>query len=156
MKKSEKWMTFVVLGALGIVMLCLVCVVGAVMVPLRWWSRGGAAEAAKDFLRNNPVVQAQLGPVQEFGRFPSGSESIINGEGSAHFFMTVKGERKEGRVEIELSRKPGQAWKVISAVLTVDGRPLRLDGALAPPSLPPPSQPQDDSTAGQDGRPLDI
>jgi hypothetical protein len=156
LKKSEKWMTFAVLGALGIVVLCLVCVIGAVMVPLRWWSHGGAAEAAKDYLRKNSVVQAQLGAVKGFGRFPTGSESIINGQGSAHFFMTVQGERKEGRAEIELARKPGQTWQVTSAVLMVEGRPIRLDGTLVPPSLPPPSQPQDDSTAGRDARPLNI
>jgi hypothetical protein len=149
-------MTFAVLGALGIVGLCLVCVIGAVMVPLRWWSHGGAAEAAKDYLRKNPVVQAQLGAVKDFGGLPSGTESIINGEGSAHFFMTVRGERKEGRAEIELARKPGQAWKVISAILTVDGLPFQLDETTVPPALPPPSQPQDNSAAGQDSRPLDI
>jgi hypothetical protein len=92
----------------------------------------------------------------EFGDFPSGTETIINGKGSAHFLFTVRGERKEGRVEIELTRKSGQAWQVTSAVLTVDGRPFQLDGPLAPPALPPPSQPQDDSLAGQDARPLDI
>ena len=156
MKKSEKWMTFAVLGALVIVGLCLVCVVGAVMVPLRWWSHGGAAEAAKDYLRNSSVVQAQLGPVKDFGRFPAGSESIINGEGSAHFFMTVQGERKEGKAEIQLTRKPGHPWQVTAAVLTVDGRPIQLDGAPGAPSLPPTNQPQEDPAPGQDVRPLDT
>jgi hypothetical protein len=147
-------MTCAVLGALGIVGLCLVCVVGAVMVPLQWWSHGGAAEAAKDYLRKSSVVQAQLGAVKDFGRFPSGSESSVNGEGSAHFFMTVKGERKEGRAEVELTRKPGQAWQV-TGVLTVDGRPFQLDETPVPPSLP--SQPAPGRLHGRgDARPLDI
>lgn len=156
MRKSEKWMALAVLGALGIVGLCLVCVVGAVMMPLRWWSHGGAAGAAKDYLRKNSVVQAQLGAVKNFGRFPSGSERITNGEGSAHLFLTVQGERKEGKAEIQLTRRPGHPWQVTSAVLTVDGRPIQLDGTPGTPSLPPSDQPQDSSAAGPGVQSLDT
>lgn len=156
MKKSEKWMLFSVLGALGIAGLCLVCIVGAVLVPLRWWSHGGAAGAAKDYLSKSAVVQAQIGLVREFGQFPTGSESIINGEGSAHFVITMKGERRDGSAELELVRKPGQPWKVAFAVLTVEGREIQLEGASG--SSQPPSQdpPKGSSAAGQDERPMDT
>jgi len=155
LKKSEKWMLFSVLGALAIVGLCLVCIVGAVLVPMQWWSHGGAAGTAKDYLRKNTVVQAQIGPVREFGQFPTGSESIINGEGSAHFVITIKGERRDGSAELELVRKPGQPWKVTSAVLTVEGRETQLEGASG--SSPPTSDPpKGSSAAGQDDRPMDT
>lgn len=156
MKKSEKWMLFSVLGALAIVGLCLVCIVGAVLVPLRWWSHGGAAGAAKDYLSKSAAVQAQIGPVREFGQFPTGSESVINGEGSAHLVITMKGARRDGSAELQLVRKPGQPWKVTSAVLRVEGREIQLEGVSGPSQPPSPEQPKGSPTAGEDERPMDT
>ena len=156
MKKSEKWMLFSVLGALVIVGLCLVCVVGAVLVPLRWWSHGGAAGAAKDYLSKSTVVQTQLGPIKEFGRFPTGSESIINGQGSAHFVITIKGQLRNGSAELDLVRKPGQTWKVTSAVLSVEGREIPLEGASASPAPPAQDHPEGSGDSGQDEQPRSI
>lgn len=149
-------MLFSVLGALVIVGLCLVCVVGAVLVPLRWWSHGGAAGAAKDYLSKNAVVRTQLGPIQEFGRFPTGSENIVNGQGAAHFVITMKGRLHDGSAELELVRKPGQAWKVTSAVLSVGGREIPLEGASNPSPLPSPEHPGGSTTSEQDEQPRDI
>ena len=136
MKKSEKWMLFAVLGALGIVGLCLICVVGAVLVPMRWWSQGGAAGAAKDFLGKSAVVRAELGTITEFGSIPVRSESIVNGKGTAHITVTIHGERAEGTAELDLTKESGKDWKVIAGTLTVDGRTLPLEGPAGAPATP--------------------
>ena len=156
MKSSEKWMVAAVLGALGIVLLCLVCIVGVALFPLRWWSQGGAAGAAKDYLAKNPVVTAHLGPVKEFGRFPSGSQSTVNGTGTARFLITIKGEKGEGSAVVDLSKKPGEAWKVVSATLSVGGESLPLDGEAPAVSEPGSPGTQDEPSAPADGEPRDT
>ncbi len=155
-KSSEKWMVAAVLGALGIVLLCLVCIVGVVLFPLRWWSQGGAAGVAKEYLAKNPVVVGKLGAVKEFGRFPSGSESIVNGVGTAHFIISIKGERGDGSAAVDLAKKSGETWKVVSGTLTVMGETFPLDGqapAIAQPTAP---ELQDQSPADADNEPRDI
>lgn len=156
MKSSEKWMVAAVFGALGIVLLCLVCIVGVILFPLRWWSQGGAAGVAKEYLAKNPVVAAKLGVVKEFGRFPSGSESIINGVGTAHFIISIKGETGEGSASLDLAKKPGETWKVVSGTLTVNGETSPLDGqapAVAQPTAP---ETQDESPPDPDKEPRDT
>ena len=136
MKQSEKWMLFAVLGAVVIVGLCLVCIVGAVLMPMRWWSQGGAAGAAKDYLEKSAVVASELGPIREFGRFPQGSQSTVNGKGTAHLSITIKGERAEGTAEVDLGKDPGKEWKVLGGTLTVDGKSYPFEGGPVAPSAP--------------------
>lgn len=156
MKKSEKWMIFAVFGALGIVGLCLVCVAGAILVPVRWWSQGGAAGAAKDYLSKNSAVTARLGRIKEFGLFPTGSQSVVNGEGTAHLAFSLTGEKGEGSAEVDLSKKSGGPWKVTAASLTVGGETLRLmEGSEDAPS-PQTGDPQDEGPPPSDSGPLDV
>lgn len=156
MKKSEKWMIFAVLGALGIIGLCLVCVVGAIFVPVRWWSHGGAAGAAKDYLSTNPTVVAQLGAIKEFGLFPTGSQSIVNGEGTAHLAFSLTGEKGRGTAEVDLSKKKGGPWKVVGAKLTVGGQTLPLLEGPDAPRAPQTGDPQGEGPPASDSGPLDT
>lgn len=149
-------MVAAVFGALGIVLLCLVCIVGVILFPLRWWSQGGAAGVAKEYLAKSPVVVGKLGAVKEFGRFPSGSESIVNGVGTAHFIISIKGATGDGSAAVDLAKKSGEAWKVISGTLTVNGDSYPLDDqspAVAQPTAP---DTQDESPPDQDKAPRDT
>jgi hypothetical protein len=156
LKQSEKWMLFAVLGAIVIVGLCLVCIVGAVLVPMRWWSQGGAAGAAKDYLGKSAVVASELGPIREFGRFPMGSESTVNGKGTAHLSITIKGERAEGTAEVDLGKDPGKEWKVLGGTLTVNGKAFPLEGGPASPSAPSTGLPEDKAGQSEDTESRDV
>ena len=156
MKSSEKWMLAAVLSALGIVGFCLICIVGAVLTPLRWWSHGGATEAAEDFLRKNPVVTAHLGTIRSFGALPSGSQSLINGEGKAHLLITIRGEKGEGTAEVDLMKRPGESWKVTAAVLVAGDQRLVLEAGPGASSPSPPSEAQPGSDEDQGVEPRDV
>jgi hypothetical protein len=151
LKKSEKWMLFAVLGAVVIVGLCLVCVVGAVLVPMRWWSQGGAAGAAKDYLAKSTVVASELGVIREFGKFPRGSESTFNGKGTAHLVISIIAERGEGTAEVDLTKEPGKAWTVTGGTLTVAGKSFPLEAGQAAPATPL-NGPQGDDSAQPEGK----
>ncbi len=156
MKSSEKWMLAAVLSALSIVGFCLICIVGAVLTPLRWWSHGGATEAAEDFLRKNPVVVAHLGTVRSFGTLPSGSQTLINGEGKAHLLITLRGEKSEGTAEVDLMKKPGDSWKVTAAVLVAGDQRLVLEAGPGANSPSPPPEAQPGSGEEQGVEPMDV
>jgi hypothetical protein len=149
-------MLFAVLGAVVIVGLCLVCVVGAVLVPMRWWSQGGAAGAAKDYLGKSAVVAAELGPIREFGRFPQGSQNTINGRGTAHLTITVRGDRGEGTAEVDLGKEPGKEWKVLGGTLTVNGKSVPLEGGPVSPSAPLNGPPEDKAGQPEDQESRDV
>ncbi len=156
MKKSEKWMLFAVLGAVVIVGLCLICVVGAVLVPMRWWSQGGAAGAAKDYLGKSAIVASELGPITEFGRFPQGSESTMNGKGTAHLVITIKGERGEGTAALDLAKDPGKEWKVLGGTLAVGGTSYPLEGGPVAPSSPLNGTPETKPGQAEDNESRDV
>lgn len=148
MKRSDK----VLLGLLGalalLILLCAACVVAVVVLPLRWWSHGGAVEASKEFLASNPVVVQKIGKIERFGRVPSGTFEETNGRGSAHLTLTLHGEKGEAKATLDLTKEPGGSWKVRSATLLADGASLPLLGAAqgpaddgAPAPAPTPADP---------------
>jgi len=128
-------LTLVLLGGL-----CACCLFAAIFTPFRFWTHGGAPEAAKSYLRNNPVVVAQIGQVTGFGWFPNGSVSEVNGRGKAHLVFALKGTKGEGRAVLDLEKKPKTDWSVVSARLYVAGKEfiLREPPLGSQPAPPPP------------------
>jgi hypothetical protein len=94
----------------------VICFVGAI-VGFALYSVGNseAASRARDFLRNNEKLQADIGPVKDFGSIVSGSVALQNGNtGSAILYLKVIGERQTVNATVELLLR-NREWSVIRA-----------------------------------------
>lgn len=140
MRKTDKALLYGVACVLAAGGLCVGCLVAVVFLPFSWFSHGGAAETAKHFIKNDPAVHARIGEIKSFGFFPSGSVREVNGAGEAHLIFSIRGAKADGRATVNLSKKPGEDWKVTAAELVVDGRVyiLRGKGSNATPGGPGP------------------
>lgn len=74
-----------------------------------------AAVKARDFLRNNEQLKADIGEVQDFGSFITGSVHINNNNGEATLKLKVIGERKTVNASVDLVYTHGSAWRVSAA-----------------------------------------
>ena len=138
--RTDKVLLYALLTLILLGGLCACCLFAAIFTPLRFWTHGGAPEAAKTYLRNNPVVLAQIGQVTGFGWFPNGSVSDVNGRGKAHLVFALKGTKGEGRAVLDLEKKPDANWTVVAARLYVGGKEFILQepplGSQPAPPLP--------------------
>ena len=101
-----------VVVVLGFVVACFVgAIAGFVLYQL---SQSEAAARGRDFLRNNETLQADIGPVKDFGSIVTGSISFHNNTGAATLHFKVIGERKtvNAKVELVLSNR---TWTVVDA-----------------------------------------
>ncbi len=150
MKKTDKMLLYGIAAVVAAGGLCVGCLVAAVFLPFSWLYHGGAAGAAKKFLRSNAVVRARLGEIKDFGWFPSGTVEVTNGAGKAHLVFSLKGTRGQGQAAVDLSKKAGRDWKVTAATLTVGEKEYIL--RKAPAALPgTPASPQ--PPGGESGYP---
>jgi hypothetical protein len=157
-KRSDKILLWL-LGTLALlVLLCGACIVGVVVLPVRWWSHGSAVQASKDFLASSSIVKEQVGQIRGFGWVPSGSLHETNGKGQAHLTFSLKGEKGDAKATLDLTKEPGGPWKVKSATLFKEGRSFALTDEPSPggpagggtnqpssPAEPPPAQEGQDS-----------
>ncbi len=93
----------------------VVCFVGAI-VGFALYSIGNseAASRARDFLRNNETLQADIGPVKDFGSIVTGNVSLNNEAGAATLHLKVIGERQNVNANVELLLR-NREWSVIRA-----------------------------------------
>jgi hypothetical protein len=94
----------------------VVCFVGAI-VGFALYSLGNseAASVARAYLRSNEKLQADIGPVKDFGSIISGSVALQNGDtGSAILYLKVIGERQTVNANVELLLR-NREWNVIRA-----------------------------------------
>jgi hypothetical protein len=78
-------------------------------------SNSQAAMTAKDFLRNNEKLKADIGEVKDFGSFITGSVNINNDNGEAVINVKVIGARDTVNATVHLLFTNGQAWRISSA-----------------------------------------
>lgn len=147
-KRTDKVFLYIIFGAIVLGGLCIACLVGLVVLPVSWWSRGNAPETAKAFLKTNPKVISEIGAVKDFCWLPSGSVQEMNGRGKAHLIFTLKGAKGEARAALDMTKAPGEDWRVDKAVLYVAGREIPLKGQPPPSDLSPPQPGQ--ATGGSD------
>jgi len=94
----------------------VVCFVGAIVgFALYSLNQSEAASRARDYLRNNEKLQADIGTVTDFGNIVTGSVAFQNGEtGSATLYLKVIGERQTVNANVELLLR-NREWSVIKA-----------------------------------------
>jgi hypothetical protein len=98
---------------LGFLVFCFV----AAIVGFTLYSVGNseAAVRAKDFLRNNEKLKAEIGEVKDFGSVITGTVSLGNGGGQAQLHLKVIGERQTVNASVDLVLVQGSTWRVSSA-----------------------------------------
>ena len=113
---TTKKIVIIVAAVVFTVGLLVLTFVGAV-VGIAFYSIGKseAAMTAKDFLRNNERLRADVGTVQDFGSFITGNINIHNGDGNAVLNLKVIGERRTVNASVELSYQSGRPWRVTAA-----------------------------------------
>jgi len=94
----------------------VVCFVGAIVgFALYSLNQSEAASRARDYLRNNEKLQADIGTVTDFGNIVTGSVAFQNGDtGSAILYLKVIGERQTVNANVELLLR-NREWSVIKA-----------------------------------------
>jgi Cytochrome oxidase complex assembly protein 1 len=74
-----------------------------------------AATVAKDFLRNSEPLKQEIGDIQDFGSFVTGSINVQNENGAATLNLKVIGARKTVNASVDLAYINGRSWRVSSA-----------------------------------------
>ncbi len=107
----------IIVGALVIAIgLLIVIFVGEILgFALYAVGNSDAAMTAKDFLRNNERLKQDIGEVQDFGTFLSGSVNIHNSDGDATLSLKVIGERRTVNATVDLVYRDGRQWRVTAA-----------------------------------------
>jgi Cytochrome oxidase complex assembly protein 1 len=86
-----------------------------------------AATTAKTFLRGNEKLKQDIGDVQDFGSFVTGSINVQNSNGEARLNLKVIGARKTVNATVDLTYRGGRAWHVTGASYTNDqGQSIEL------------------------------
>ena len=92
------------------------CFVGAIVgVALYSINKSEAASHARDFLRDNEKLQADIGRVKDFGNIVTGGINVQSGKpGAATLHLKVIGERQTVNATVELLQR-NREWSVIGA-----------------------------------------
>ena len=104
--RIPKFFKYILYVVLGIVVFILVVTIGNTIKI----SNSEEYELAKKHLTNNPELIAEIGEIQEFGRFPSGGTRSENGSEYAQIETTVEGTKAKAKVILLMSKKPSDKW----------------------------------------------
>lgn len=112
---TTKKMLLMIGGVVLVLALLVVCFVGAI-AGFAWYSvsHSEAAERGRDFLRRNEKLQADIGPVKEFGSVVYGGFRINNNVSTATLDFKVIGERKTVKATVNLTLS-NRVWIVTSS-----------------------------------------
>ena len=135
-----------IVGAVVVAVTLLVMIFVGGIVGFAFYSigRSEAATTAKSFLRNSALLKQDIGEVQDFGRFPTGSINVQSDNGEATLNLKVIGARKTVHASVGLLYTHSNAWRVSSASYVNDrGQTINLldpyDSKRLIPSLWPES-----------------
>ena len=93
----------------------VVCFVGGIVgFALYQVNNSEAASRARDFLSKSEKLQADIGPVKDFGSIVTGNISFDEGTGAATLHLKVIGERKTVNASVALTLT-NRTWTVIEA-----------------------------------------
>lgn len=112
---TKKIAIIIISVVVGLGLLGLLFIGGIVGVALYSIGQSEAANTARQFLRENEQLKAEIGEVKDFGSFPTGNVNVENGSGRSTINIKVIGERKEVNATVELTYRNNQPWRVVSA-----------------------------------------
>jgi hypothetical protein len=107
----------IIVGAVVITLALLMVIFVGVIVAFALYSVGNsqAAMAAKDFLRKNERLKQDIGEVNGFGKFVTGSINVHNSDGDATLSLKVIGEQRTVNCSVDLIYRAGRPWRVTAA-----------------------------------------
>ena len=113
---TTKKIVLIVLGVVVVLGFVVVLFVGGI-VGLVFYQLGNsdAAEQAREFLRTNEKLKADIGEVKDFGSIVTGSINIAGGSGEAILNLKAIGERQTVTATVHLTLVSGGRWRVTSA-----------------------------------------
>ena len=127
---TQRIIILVGVAVVAVGLLIVLFVGGIVGFALYTVGQSDAAVTAKDFLRNNQRLKDDIGEVQDFGSFVSGSVNVHNSNGDASIGLKVIGERRTVNATVGLAYRDGRPWRVVSASYINDaGRVVDLINA---------------------------
>jgi predicted PurR-regulated permease PerM len=104
-------------GCVVIVLVVLVAlfVGGIVGIALYQVGNSEAAAKAKDFLRTNEKLKAEIGEINDFGSIITGSINVANSDGQATINLKVIGANETVNAMVHLVYLNGGDWRVSAA-----------------------------------------
>lgn len=120
-----------ILAAAGL----LVAIFVGGIVGLAFYSIGKseAAVTAKTFLKNNEKLKQDIGNVNDFGTFITGSINTKNADGEATLSIKVIGEKRTINATVNLMYRSNRAWRVTDAsYVNGNGQTVKLLEAYEP------------------------
>jgi lipopolysaccharide export LptBFGC system permease protein LptF len=118
---SGRKIVFIILGILATLCLIVVLFVGGI-IGFAFYSIGHseAAQTAKQFLRQNEKLKSDIGEVDDFGAFATGSINTKNSEGVASISLKTIGRRKTVNATVSMAYKNSGSWQVTDAYYVND------------------------------------
>ncbi|TRO66779.1 cytochrome c oxidase assembly factor Coa1 family protein [Christiangramia sabulilitoris] len=105
--KNNKIIKYISYTILGMLLLVLVVTIGNTIKI----SNSDEYALAKDYLKNNKELIEEIGEIQSFGSFPSGSIRSEDGAKFAQIETDVEGKSSEVKVILLMSKQPLDNWK---------------------------------------------
>ena len=114
-----------ILAALGLIVAIFI---GAILgIAFYTISNSEAASTAKTFLKNNEKLKQDIGSVNDFGMFITGSVNTHNTDGDATLSLKVIGEKRTTNATVTLMYRDNRAWRVTDASYVNDnGQTVKL------------------------------
>lgn len=102
-------------GCATLLVVVLLFVGGIVGTAFYTLAHSEAAATAKEFLRHNEKLKADVGDVQDFDWFVTGNINVNNSDGDATLRLKVIGTRRTTPATVRLAYRDGRAWRVAGA-----------------------------------------
>lgn len=104
--KIPKTFKYILYSGLGIIFFILIVTIGNTLRI----SYSDEYTLAKEYLKNNSELINEIGEINEFGQFPSGSIRSENGARYAQIETKVEGTKSTAKVILLMSKQPSGNW----------------------------------------------
>jgi hypothetical protein len=113
---TTKKLLIIVFSILGSLFLLVALFVGAILaVAFYTIGHSEAALTARKFLKQNEKLKAEIGEVQDFGSFVTGSIDTNSSEGTATLSLKVIGARRTINATVSMLYGQTGKWRVTDA-----------------------------------------
>ena len=116
MTMTTKKLLVIIISIIAAIALVVAIFIGGI-IGLAFYSLGKseAATTSKTFLKNNEKLKQDIGNVNDFGTFITGSINTKNADGDATLSLKVIGEKRTVNADVSLMYRDNRAWRVTDA-----------------------------------------